>query len=261
MRCQHQRYRRRSRRRRRRRRPRHRLRRARCRCRSRRRFGGLVVVQLPFTSSIRTVSLPLPASTSIARKVLRSNVWSAEPSLPTSTWSWFRSRALRRSVICSANGPPEMRNVPSTTPALRVGAAEATGIVVAAAMAVSATASGNFFQIASLPDLASSSVRWPELAGIGKTEHRPYVGMVETGFNAAHFGRGNRGPVRWPSSRIERPRRQSDRAVDRRGPRPSGRRWPQRTRSSRRVAMRSLGKAKVLLGVTAEALSRLPLLR
>jgi hypothetical protein len=25
--------------------------------------------------------------------------------------------------------------------------------------------------------------------------------MVETGFNAAYSGRGNRGPVRWPSSR------------------------------------------------------------
>ena len=55
---------------------------------------GVVVVNAPLTWSIRTVSLPLPASTSIAPKVLRSNEKSAERSSPTSTWSWVRSTGL-----------------------------------------------------------------------------------------------------------------------------------------------------------------------
>ena len=85
----------------------------------------VVVVKAPLTSSIRTLSSPPRVSTSMAPNVLRSNVRSAEPSSPTSTWSWVRSSGLFRSTMWSANGPPVICRVPSITEALTDGAAAA----------------------------------------------------------------------------------------------------------------------------------------
>jgi hypothetical protein len=63
-------------------------------------------------------------------------------------------------------------------------------------MAVRPTASSNVFRFTFFSCFGLLFGSLATNAGIGKTERRPYVGMVETGFNADHFDRGNRGPVR-----------------------------------------------------------------
>jgi hypothetical protein len=99
-----------------------------------------VVVKAPFRSSILMVSSPLPAAMSMAANVLRSTEKSAEPSSRASTWSWFGSTALRRSVIRSACGVPEMWSVPSPTVALTAGTAAAAVAALASPNVESAIA-------------------------------------------------------------------------------------------------------------------------
>ena len=73
------------------------------------------------------MSSPLAASTSMVANLPRSNVQSAEPSSPMSSWSRLESVALTRSANRSADGLPETRSAPSITLALTVGAGRRDG--------------------------------------------------------------------------------------------------------------------------------------
>jgi hypothetical protein len=82
----------------------------------------------------------------MARRLATSNVASAEPLSPTSTWSWLGFSALKRRTIWSACGLPEIRSVPLVTVAPTTGAAVAMGPAIDAAMAAAATAIGTVFR-------------------------------------------------------------------------------------------------------------------
>src|SRR5215510_8124806 len=65
-----------------------------------------VAVKTPLDTSMRTMSFPPRAKTTISRTWLRLNCQSAEPLLPTSTWILFGLFAFRRRTIVSPAGVP-----------------------------------------------------------------------------------------------------------------------------------------------------------
>ena len=99
-------------------------------------------------------------------------------------------RGLRRRAICSEDGPPTMRRVPSVTAALRPGSAAATGAAaIEAAMAANATPPSNVFLVISISCLcfrfesAAANDRIGEdrakaIRRYGRDRFHPFVGGI-----------------------------------------------------------------------------------
>ena len=166
---------------------------------------GFAVVNPPLAVSSRTKSSPPPASTSMVAKVPRSNVSSAVPSSPMSSWSWFGSvRADAQREAVREWGSRDAQ-VPSITLALTVGAAVAMGTAIDVAIAASAAAASSVFRVIPKISCPPSARAGQVFAGFGMKRYRPYATGVGGRFRTVSRGARARPGACAGSPRAPRP--------------------------------------------------------